>query len=219
MKLTVSFLVTLGFSIPCHTSDAFHAFPCCAYFSNSRGTTHGVACGVARVVLESCQFSLRPSYIVKNTCLYKTRWRRNTKTHWTTNYSDLEHQEWKIFWLLWRFEVDESWTGSVTLIRLLYFQFKEVRRQAMVLKNLTKARYAKDHFVSTHQARHKTKVEDKYSRAKLVQRTSTSMADWLSQLTQLADPSLRCAHDCKVTREGKVAGQERRWAWRVLPWC
>ena len=67
MKLTVSFLVALGFSIPCHTSDAFHAFPCCAYFSNSRGTTHGVACGVARVVLESCQFSLRPSYIVKKT--------------------------------------------------------------------------------------------------------------------------------------------------------
>ena len=101
----------------------------------------------------------------------------------------------------------------MTLIGLLYFQFKAVLRQwAMVLKNLIKARYAKDHFVSTHQARHKTKVEDKYSRAKLVQRTSTSMADCITQLAQLADPSLRCAHDCKVTREGKVASQERRWA-------
>ena len=44
------------------------------------------------------------------------------------------------------FEANESWAGSMTLIGLLYFQSKAVLRQwAMVLKNLIKARYAKDH--------------------------------------------------------------------------
>ena len=52
-----------------------------------------------------------------------------------------------------------------------------LRQWAMVLKNLIKASYAKDHFVSTHQAEHKTKVGDKYSWAKSAQRISTSMAD------------------------------------------
>ena len=104
-----------------------------------------------------------------------------SKTHACTKQDDaaipkyIEQQTVQI----WNIKSEKySWTGSVTLIGLLYFQFKAVLRQwAMVLKNLIKARYAKDHFVSTHQARHKTKVEDKYSRAKLVQRTSTSMAD------------------------------------------